>query len=1205
MNEASKPDESAPAATIEQLAERFLDELRRGARPSISDYALRHPGLAPRIREVFPTLAMLERLSPAGESEGAREVSHPISQLGEYRIRREIGRGGMGVVYEAVHYTLGRRVALKVLPPRLASDQSLIERFHHEAKVAARLHHSNIVPVFDVGKHEGVHYYAMQFINGLGLDQVLIEIRRIRGADDDRSSVSPSLDRSPQFQSLLRNITGSLFSAEPSSVVGTENPPSLSPARLQPNGGADSKSHESDSSAVQSSTVRLPGETTLAAYSGASQHYFRSIARVGLQVAEALGYIHSQQLLHRDIKPSNLLLDTQGVVWVTDLGLARDEESEGLTRTGDIVGTVRYMAPERFHGQVQATSDLYSLGLTLYELLALRPAFNQADRSQLIHEITTADPPRLRSLDVRIPRDLETIVLKLIEREPERRYGTAQELAADLRSYLDDRPIKARQSGALERGWRWCRRNRMVASLVASVALLLLVLAVGGGMAAFVFRQQAERLSGQANELRREQSQSTRRLYDALVAQARSSRLSGQVGQRFDSLAALAEAAGLGPQLEWRESQKLDLRNEAIACMTLADVRLAQPAHRTPAGAGVLAFDAELARYVWSTDRGELRFFRTANHEEIFALPGPGVRAHVARFSPDGRLLAAKYHDTGPPAVKVWDLDSQTALWESAGDQFHFAPDSRRFVLGQLAPVAQIVDLREGREICQFPTHARPGGVRLHPREPRLAVSSLYSRDVQILDSGSGKVLATLSHPEPVFELNWNPSGNRLACACMDRRVYLWDAENGLEQIALAGHRAEAVQVMFDHAGDIVASHGWDNATRLWNPHSGRQLLSFDARPHGFDFDDRRLACTNSNWMSGDEARVLEFAPGHECRQLVERKTVTKGPYHLDVSHDGRLLLSTGPEGVTLWDLATRARLAFLAEPTENNGSYSSASFFAPSDDSFFTTGADGIRRWPIRHGGDPMNPRLIVGPPQTIFANGRVEKACLDRAGQTIAMVQDHQGHVMRLDRPDQPLRLTKHDAVAHIAVSPDGRWVATGTWHGRGVVVWDADTGQKIADLFPEASSAVVLMSSDGRRLAAGANEVCRIWEVGSWKLLHEFPAAYPYVMAFSPDGGTLALSQSRQAIRLLEATSGATLALLNLPDADMTNWARFTPDGGRLAVAHSDHVVQLWDLALIRKQLGEMGLDWPAPAYQLANDAPIVPFAVRVDFGSESTQ
>ncbi|MCA9151704.1 MAG: protein kinase, partial [Planctomycetales bacterium] len=741
MSETLKGEEVPSAATIEQLSEAYLAKLRNGASPSISDYARQYPHLSAEIRDVFPTLAMLERLRPTEVHETASLV---IKKLGEYCIHREIGRGGMGIVFEAVHETLGRRVALKMLPLHLATDATLVERFHREAKLAARMHHTNIVPVFEIGNDEGVYFYAMQFINGLGLDKVLTEIRRIRGPAAGQPAGVTSTSCSSQH--LLQSITGGLFAAD--SVVVSK---SIAAAPCTHSSAAQSQSISAEKVASASceaaapgshpSSVRLPGDAMVSDYSSAIQHYFRSIARVGLQIAEAVGYIHSQNLLHRDIKPGNLLLDTQGVVWVTDLGLAHDEESAGLTRTGDIVGTVRYMAPERFRGQVSPRSDLYSVGLTLYELLTLRPAFSRTDRSQLMHEILSVDPCRPKSLDARIPRDLETIVLKLIDREPERRYQTAHALAEDLRSFLGDRPIKARQSSPIERCWRWCRRNDVVAALLASVASLLLVMAIGGGLAALIFHEQAGQLTKQAEELRREQRQSTHRLYDALVAQARATRLSGQVGQRFDSLKALTEATLLASQLESVPAQLLSLRNEAIACMALTDVRLAQPTQRTPPRARILAFDPDLTRYAWSTDGGELHFYNSRDQHELFTLPGPGVRAHVGEFSPDGLRFAAKYHDSGPPIVKLWNLSTKEVEWESAGDQFAFSCDARAFALGQLDPECEIIDVQQREVIANWPSHARPSCLCFHPTESRLALGSLYSYEVQIKDVTTGEVL--------------------------------------------------------------------------------------------------------------------------------------------------------------------------------------------------------------------------------------------------------------------------------------------------------------------------------------------------------------------------------------------------------------------------------------------------------------------------------
>ena len=244
--------------------------------------------------------------------------------------------------------------------------------------------------------------------------------------------------------------------------------------------------------ASPSSSAVLPGGAQLSTVeSGRRQPYYRSVAHLGQQVAEALAYAHDRGIVHRDIKPSNLLLDSAGVVWITDFGLAKAEE-EGLTNPGDILGTLRYMAPERFRGEADGRADVYALGLTLYELLALRPAFDSPDRMQLIEQVKTAEPTRPRALDPRIPRNLETIVQKAIDKDPGRRYQAATDLAEDLRRFLADEPIRARRVSLAGRLLRWGRRNKLVAGLSGAVAALLVVLAVGSTIAAIRFNRKAE-----------------------------------------------------------------------------------------------------------------------------------------------------------------------------------------------------------------------------------------------------------------------------------------------------------------------------------------------------------------------------------------------------------------------------------------------------------------------------------------------------------------------------------------------------------------------------------------------------------------------------------------------------------------------------------------------------------------------------------------
>src|SRR5262245_47729069 len=336
-------------------------------------------------------------------------------QLGDFRILREVGRGGMGVVYEAEQVSLGRRVALKVLPGHSLLDPRQLQRFRREAQAAARLHHTNIVPVYGVGEAGGLHYYVMQFIQGLGLDEVLGELKRLR---HDRGGIAnppepARIGTRPRDGPSAVDVARSLLTG----VVRTDGAAAGLPETATHPASATPRPGLSDSS------VHLPGQAEGSSLSESGRAYWHSVARIGIQVADALAYAHSQGVLHRDIKPSNLLLDEQGVVWVTDFGLAKAAtETENLTHTGDIVGTLRYLAPERLTGRSDARSDVYGLGLTLYELLTLRPAFSASDRNKLIQQLLRDDAPRPGKLNAAIPRDLETIVLTAIERDPVRRY---------------------------------------------------------------------------------------------------------------------------------------------------------------------------------------------------------------------------------------------------------------------------------------------------------------------------------------------------------------------------------------------------------------------------------------------------------------------------------------------------------------------------------------------------------------------------------------------------------------------------------------------------------------------------------------------------------------------------------------------------------------------------------------------------------------
>jgi serine/threonine protein kinase len=516
---------SADYGRFDELAEEFAARYRRGERPSLQEYIDRCPDLADEIREMFPALVAVEqaeqeqhdRTGPAAAPTN-ETVTPPLTQVGDYRILREVGRGGMGVVYEAEQVSLGRRVALKVLPRNVSQDPRTLARFRREARSAAQLHHTNIVPVFEVGKDGEVSYYAMQFIQGQGLDLVIEELRRLKdrshtpGIDRNAESeprespvaataTSPALSGSRPVSFMAQALLTGRFVAE--TVGGTLETQGSNAGREATSACSfhlDSKATvappASEPCAVAeasppSSSV-LPGGSGFSPHESGRRAFFRSVAHIGRQVAAGLAFAHARGIIHRDVKPSNLLLDTEGVVWIADFGLAKASD-EGLTQTGDILGTIRYMAPERFRGGGDRRVDVYALGLTLYELLTLKPAFDSPDRLELIEQIKTEDPQRPRTLDSRIPRDLETIVLKAIEKDPKGRYPTADALAEDLRRFLDDEPILARRATLTEKYVRWAHRNPVIAILGAAL-MGVLVLATA---ASLLVASQMSHLAGQ------------------------------------------------------------------------------------------------------------------------------------------------------------------------------------------------------------------------------------------------------------------------------------------------------------------------------------------------------------------------------------------------------------------------------------------------------------------------------------------------------------------------------------------------------------------------------------------------------------------------------------------------------------------------------------------------------------------------------------
>jgi eukaryotic-like serine/threonine-protein kinase len=392
---------------LELVASEFLGALRSARRPEIGEYVRRHPELGDEIRELFPILAALEdwKFYRERTSFEHRSLGTLTNELfGNFRIVREVGRGGMGIVFEAQEQTTARRVAIKVIP--FFQSSRLRESLEREARTAARLRHPHIVPVFAFGEHDGLCYYIMRLIEGVGLDWVIRQ-----------------LESQPVV--LPRHIAAQ-FAAP---LEGYDRPSEDGKRALR----AESTS---DFMTVDES----PGFAA-----GLRRDSWSEIARIGAQVAHALHYAHQRGTLHRDIKPANLLLDADGRIWITDFGLAHSPEALAAHDSSRPAGTLRYLAPEQLSGRVDFRSDIYSLGVTLFEMLTRKPAYQARDRQSLVAAITQSALPRPRSLNAQIPRDLEAVILKATAKEPASRYASAVELWADLMRFLKGQRVKARR----------------------------------------------------------------------------------------------------------------------------------------------------------------------------------------------------------------------------------------------------------------------------------------------------------------------------------------------------------------------------------------------------------------------------------------------------------------------------------------------------------------------------------------------------------------------------------------------------------------------------------------------------------------------------------------------------------------------------------------------------------------------------------------
>jgi WD40 repeat protein/serine/threonine protein kinase len=1071
-----KSHASSPTGSESRLA-RVLDDylaaLERGETLDRAALRAAHPDLAEDLEACLASLDFIRRAAASGSArivgDAPLEIEPIAGRLGDFRIIREAGRGGMGVVYEAEQISLGRRVALKILPFAAALDPRQLQRFKVEAQAAAQLHHTNIVPVFSVGVERGVHYYAMQFIEGRSLAEVIGELRGNRDSADARPS-----------------------------------------AEISPGAGTSGRS------------------------------YFEAVAKLGVQVADALEHAHSKGVIHRDVKPSNLIVDWKGEVWVTDFGLARLRGDSELTRTGDLIGTLRYMSPERALGRrtvIDEKSDVYSVGVTLYELLALRPPFETDDRAELLVKIANEEPVPLRRLNPALPYDLETIVAKAMGKEPEARYAAAGELADDLRRFLDARSVHARRPSLFDRTRKWARRHRTV---VASSLLLSLLAIVGSITAVTLIGRERAQVAGQQARARLHRYASDMRQAHQLI-----------LGNRASSAQELL--------LRWRPvGGEEDARNFAWHYLwkRCHDERRTLSGHK---GAVYhTEFSADGRILVSCGQDGTVRFWDVTTGRLLRTIDTSAGEVNWAAFTQDGRTLAT-VHDDG--VLLLWagtDWGERTALTTHKGDVIFaaFVAEGRRVVTaGRTDGFIRIWDVESRREIkSQRVSDDYLEGVAVSPDGQSLAIaangrrvnlwklddlsklsSSLiddygfygvaFSSDGSRLAVGSSHHVVELwepgvgerrvmgpgdGHRSAVQSVALLPGDHTIVSASDDMTVKLWDVESGRCMGTLQGHTGKVWGVSISPDGATLATASSDGTVKLWAARIPDYTLSLPPETvHkglsiAFTTDGKALGAAQTPARTTVGGRYLDSSLeiwGFETETRDEvfhnefgRHVDTRGPV---LTADCRFVAFLNTDGSEFWDVAAGKRLSKIEGDLRSIDQISSRFVAAQPE------------KEPIRQI-DVVTGRVV----RVLDGTESLSLLSCSPSGRFITALDDRY-NVILLDvttgRRELAIRASMWRDYGPSVFSREETMFATTDPGHLEILLWDSANRESVSRLLGHNDQIVSMaFSPDGKVLASGGRGGQLIlWDIASREMLAalQFPVEFCQAVRFSPDSRTLA--------------------------------------------------------------------------------------------------
>jgi WD40 repeat protein/tRNA A-37 threonylcarbamoyl transferase component Bud32 len=1111
-----------------------------------------------------------------------------VRYFGDYELLEEIAKGGMGVVYKARQMSLNRRVALKMIRSDSLVSPNAVRRFHAEAEAAANLDHPNIIPIYEIGEHEGQHYFSMKLVEGPSLAHEL-----------SRKDSSFRMDH-------------------------------------------------------------------------------RKGAKLLATVARAVHYAHQRGILHRDLKPSNILLDAQEEPAVADFGLAkRLDEAAGLTLTGEAMGTPAYTAPEQASGKVKQLTtavDVYSLGAILYELLTGQPPFRAETPLETLRKVVEEEPRRPSTITRLVDRDLETICLKCLEKEPQRRYGSAEEVAEELERWLRQEPIRARPVGAWSRVVKWAGRHPGIAATGGVAALLLIIIAVGSPIA--LVRISAERSRAEANaaaeaEQRRLAEAGERETRDRLVRArvASGARLLDE-GDYLGALPWFVDALQLDHDNPAGELEhRIRITSVLRWCPTLLRLWMTggMDAHATfnEDGSWVAVSGEKDTVQVWNVESGQAVSPVIDHGEDSWVL---------FQFRPGHKQLLT-FGELGQWA-KLWDVESGRCVASFTQPQLRtcsFSKNGRLLAAGSNAGVLTIWDLESGSVLFSNSVHrGYINSLDFSPDNERLITSS-KDRDTKIFTADRGQEVLSVTHADGVFHVEFDAGGRRFLTACFDGTARVWNAQTGEPLTPPLTHKRFLWRARFSPGDRYVVSCSADQTAKIWDAATGIQLAEPLEIGGGMVDDcafsqDGRLVATLG---TSGHVNVWLLPQG----KLVWPALVhTRRVSHIAFHPDGRRLLTACSDGqVRLWNLMprdgfldppglqdrklTKASAAgdlLLAETTNNEVGLVNTLTWQPTGtqikESYPIHGrflsADNRRLLTItarQTGGaeetrlnlwDMATGQLIAGSVLPEFPRG----ACASKDCRFIAWITNRVIHMFETatgrrvgealgtgDEIDQlvfssdgsQIAVASHDRqvaqwkspgmvtvwnpitgqptfpplkhaypVSSVGFSPNGQWLVTACsaphiWLGRSAYVWDAVTGRSASPPLQHAQGVLhATFSSDSKLLLTGGEDgIARVWDFLSGKAASPHLALPGYVVgaAFGHSNRWIAVScfnhlTTNSFTRVWSVAHGEPLTLLLPCPGDRIGQIQFIANG-RYLYAHNPYtqdyaqpgnkVRQIWDL------------------------------------------